>query len=195
VESLDRDRASESVRAAFSSHAEMVRALGAMGPDIIAAADVVASAFADGHQLLLCGNGGSAADAQHIAAEFTGRFLKERNPWPAIALSTNSSGLTAIGNDYGFENVFSRQVRAHGHAGDVLLAISTSGSSPNILAAIESARELGMQTVGLSGAGGDMSRVCDICLAVPSDSTPRVQEGHILVAHVLCGLVEDALTQ
>jgi D-sedoheptulose 7-phosphate isomerase len=191
---IDADAAERSVIRAIADHAETVRDVQVMAPDIIAAAEIVAASFAAGGQLLLCGNGGSAADAQHLAAEFTGRFLKERAPWPAIALHTNTSALTAIGNDYGFENVFARQVSAHGRAGDVLLAISTSGTSANVVRAAEVARERGMKVVGLTGPDASgLGDLCDICLRVPGAGTPRIQEGHILVGHLLCGLVEDAL--
>jgi D-sedoheptulose 7-phosphate isomerase len=181
--------------AAVAEHRAALDAVEALGADLGRAADAVAEAFASGGRLLLCGNGGSAADAQHIAAEFVGRYLKERAPFSAIALHANTSALTAIGNDYGFDEVFARQVRAHGRAGDVLLAISTSGKSPNVLRAIDAAREVGMTVIGLSGGdGGPMAAVCDVCLTAPAASTPRIQELHILIAHVLCGLVEDALS-
>jgi D-sedoheptulose 7-phosphate isomerase len=190
---IDAAGAADTVRSALSGHQDTVRAVAALEGAIIAAAEAIAAAFAGGHQLLLCGNGGSAADAQHIAAEFTGRYLTERTPLPALALTTNTSGLTAIGNDYGFDEVFARQVRAHGRSGDVLLAISTSGSSANVVSAMGAAREHGMKVVGLSGPGGSMAGACDVCLSVPGDSTPRIQEGHILIGHIICGLVEDAL--
>jgi len=162
---------------------------------IEAGAEVCANAIAQGGLVFLFGNGGSAADAQHIAAEFVGRYLKERTPFPALALNANSSAVTAIGNDYGFEEVFARQLRAHGRAGDVLLAISTSGDSPNVLRAAAAAREAGVVVIGLAGRdGGTLAALCDVCLTVPVDATPRIQEAHILIAHVLCGLVEDALS-
>jgi D-sedoheptulose 7-phosphate isomerase len=189
------DDAGTALASALEGHRAAIDAVEALAPRIGCAAGAIATAFTGGGQLLLCGNGGSAADAQHIAAEFVGRYLKERTPYPAIALHANSSAVTAIGNDYGFEEVFARQVRAHGRAGDVLLAISTSGGSPNVLRAIDAAHEAGMTVVGLSGHdGGTMAGLCDVCLTVPADSTPRIQEAHILIAHVLCGLVEDALS-
>jgi D-sedoheptulose 7-phosphate isomerase len=189
------EAASAALDAALAGHRETIDAVEALAPQIGCAADVTAKAFASGGQLLACGNGGSAADAQHIVAEFVGRYLKERAPYPAIALSTNTSALTAIGNDYGFDEVFARQVRAHGRAGDVLLAISTSGDSPNVLRAIHAAREAAMTVIGLTGSGGGkMAARCDVCLTVSADSTPRIQEAHILIAHVFCGLVEDALS-
>jgi len=180
---------------AVAAHRSAIDAVEACAPDLAKAADLIASTFAEGGTLLVCGNGGSAADAQHIAAEFVGRYLKERSPFSAIALNANTSALTAIGNDYGFDEVFARQVRAHGRAGDVLLAISTSGASPNVLAAVAAAREAGLSVIGLAGGdGGALAGACDVCLTVPVASTPRVQEAHILLAHVLCGLVEDALS-
>jgi D-sedoheptulose 7-phosphate isomerase len=195
MERLDTAGAERTVRRAIADHDATVRDIEALAPDMIAAAGVIAASLAAGGQLLLCGNGGSAADAQHLAAEFTGRFLKERAPWPAIALHTNASALTAIGNDYGFEQVFARQVLAHGRPGDVLLAISTSGASANVVRAAEAARERGMKVIGLTGPdAGPISAACDVCLRVPGAGTPRIQEGHILVGHILCGLVEDALT-
>jgi D-sedoheptulose 7-phosphate isomerase len=179
---------------ATAAHGTAIEAAGMNGPDLGRAADLIAGAFASGGQLLLCGNGGSAADAQHIAAEFVGRYLSERDPLPAIALSANTSAVTAIANDYGFAEVFARQVRAHGRAGDVLLAISTSGDSPNVIAAARAAKERGLSVVGLAGrSGGELAGLCDVCMLVPVRSTPRIQEAHMLLAHVLCGLVEDAL--
>jgi D-sedoheptulose 7-phosphate isomerase len=178
----------------FDAHDEMTRALREQTPAIVQAADAIARSLADGHTLLVCGNGGSAADAQHIAAEFVGRYLKDREPWSALALHTNTSALTAIANDYGFGEVFARQVLAHGEEGGVLLAISTSGNSPNVLRAVEAARERRMTVIGLAGGfGGTLVDMCDVAVTVPSSSTPTIQEGHIMVGHVLCGLVEEAL--
>jgi D-sedoheptulose 7-phosphate isomerase len=150
--------------------------------------------MAAGGALLVCGNGGSAADAQHIAAELTGRFFRDRKPLRALALHANTSSLTAIGNDYGYDEVFAREVGAHGRPGDVLLAISTSGNSRNVVRAIEAAREKEMVVIGLTGGdGGRMRRLCDLCLCVPSTSTPRIQECHILVGHTICELLEQIL--
>ena len=144
--------------------------------------------------LAIAGNGGSAADAQHIAGEFLSRFNFDRNPLPAIALTTDTSVLTAIGNDYGFESVFERQVRGLGRRGDILLAISTSGRSPNILAALKAAREAGVTTIGFTGDGQrEMNALCDYSLSVPSNSTPQIQQIHIVAAHAICGLVEQQL--
>lgn len=157
-------------------------------------AEAVTQALRGGGKLLIAGNGGSAADAQHIAGEFVSRFLFDRAALPAIALTTDTSILTAIGNDYGFEQVFERQVRGLGRRGDVFLAISTSGRSPNVLAALRAAREMGIVTVGFTGAsGGAMRELCDICLHAPSDETPQIQQIHIVAAHAVCGLVEKAM--
>ncbi len=159
------------------------------------AVELVASALAGGRKLLLFGNGGSAADAQHIAAEFVGRFERERRPLPAIALTTDTSALTAIANDYGFDEIFARQVRALGARGDVALAISTSGRSPSVLRAVEACRELGVATIGLTGGdGGTLESRVDLCLRVSASTHPaRIQETHILIGHVLCGLVDRRL--
>jgi D-sedoheptulose 7-phosphate isomerase len=147
-----------------------------------------------GGTLLVCGNGGSAADAQHIVAELTGRFFRDRRPLRALALHANTSSLTAIGNDYGYDEVFAREVGAHGRPGDVLLALSTSGNSRNVLRAIEAARDKRMSVIGLTGEiGGKMRDLCDVCLCVPSASTPRIQECHILVGHTICELLERLL--
>jgi D-sedoheptulose 7-phosphate isomerase len=161
---------------------------------IAAIVDRVAAALAAGGKMLLAGNGGSAADAQHLAGEMLSRLNYDRAPGAAIALTTDSSVLTAIGNDYGYEQLFERQVRGLGRKGDVLIAISTSGRSPNILRAIAAARELGVVTIGLTGmSGGEMPAICDLCLRAPSDSTPLIQQIHITAGHVICGLVEERL--
>jgi D-sedoheptulose 7-phosphate isomerase len=147
-----------------------------------------------GNKLLLAGNGGSAADAQHIAAELLSRFKIDRNPLPAIALTTDSSVLTAIGNDYGFEQVFARQLRGLGRRGDVFVGLSTSGRSPNVLAALRAARELDVATIGFTGShDGPMAALCDICIAAPSQETALIQQIHIMAAHAICGLVESGL--
>jgi len=159
------------------------------------AVDVVASALGAGRKLLLFGNGGSAADAQHIAAEFVGRFMVERRALPAIALTTDTSALTAIGNDYGFDEVFARQVRALGQKGDVALAISTSGRSPNVMKAVAACKEIGVRTVGLTGGdGGDLAKAVDVSLRVSASKlSARIQETHILIGHVICELVDRRL--
>jgi D-sedoheptulose 7-phosphate isomerase len=157
---------------------------------------MIRTSLAAGGQLLIAGNGGSAADAQHIAAELTGRFQRERRPLPALALHGNTSALTAIGNDYGYEEVFARELAAHARSGDVLLAISTSGTSRNILRAIEAARGCKVKVIGLTGeSGGKMRAVCDLCLCVPSKSTARVQEMHIVIGHAICELLEEDLSE
>ncbi len=145
-------------------------------------------------KVMFCGNGGSAADSQHLAAELEGRFLIDRRPLAAVALTTNASTLTAIGNDFGFDAVFERQVRAIGNAGDALVALSTSGNSPNVLRALQAAREMRLFTVGFTGqGGGQMTALCDVCLRVPSRSTPRIQEMHILAGHIVCDIIERAV--
>jgi len=157
-------------------------------------AKLMVGALQKGHKLFFMGNGGSAADAQHLAAEFVGRYLRERAPLPAVALCTNTSSLTAIANDYSFDTVLVRQLQALGTAGDVAVGLSTSGNSRNILHAMEAAKARGMITVGLSGeSGGLLKERVDYCLCIPSRETPRIQEAHILIGHLLCEIVEDEL--
>ena len=159
-------------------------------------AQVIVDGLRAGHKLLLIGNGGSAGDAQHIAAEIVGRYKKERPAYAAIALTTDTSALTAIANDYGFEQVFARQVEGLGRRGDILLALSTSGRSPNILAALRVAREHGLITIGFTGTkGAAMGAACDHLLVAPSDDTPVIQQIHLAVAHGICDEVEQALMQ
>ncbi|HEX8176153.1 MAG TPA: D-sedoheptulose 7-phosphate isomerase [Pyrinomonadaceae bacterium] len=169
----------------FAEHAEQVAR----------AAALICESFAAGGKLLLCGNGGSAADAQHIAGEFVNRFmLAERRGLPAIALSTDGGVLTCIANDTGFDKIFARQIEALGVRGDVCLAISTSGTSPNIVAAVEQARSQGVKTIGILGRdGGRVAELCDLSLVVPSRDTQRIQETHNLIGHIICELVETAL--
>lgn len=158
------------------------------------AADMLVAALRGGGKVMFCGNGGSAADSQHLAAELMGRYLKDRRPLPALALTVDSSALTAIGNDYSYGDVFARQLRGIGSKGDALVGISTSGNSENVLRALAAARELGIKTLGLTGAGGGkMRKACDLCIRVPSDRTNHIQEMHIAVGHILCGIVEEAL--
>ena len=158
------------------------------------AARLIVASMQSGGKLIVFGNGGSAADAQHLSAELVGRYRHNRKALAAIALTTDSSALTSISNDYGFDSVFSRQLEAIGKTGDVALAISTSGNSPNVVRAVTLAKELGIATVGLTGRSGGKLRGCvDICLSVPSDSTPRIQEAHSLIVHILSGIVEDAM--
>jgi D-sedoheptulose 7-phosphate isomerase len=159
-----------------------------------AAAGACIDCLKHGGKLLLAGNGGSAADAQHIAGELVSRFAFDRPGLPAIALTTDTSILTAVGNDYGFEQLFARQVQAHGNKGDVFIGYSTSGKSPNILRAFEVARGRGLTCVGLTGnRGGAMLDLCDFLLEVPSSETPKIQEGHLVLGHIICGLVESAI--
>ena len=165
------------------------------GGEILAAADAISDCFRSGGKLLLCGNGGSAADCQHMAAEFVGRLnaALERPGLPAIALTTDSSFITAFANDCGYEGVFERQVQALGRPDDVLLAISTSGNSENVVLAVGQARVMGMKSIGLLGSGGRLRGSCDIAIAVPSDSTQHIQEAHLAIEHVICELVEIEL--
>ncbi len=154
----------------------------------------IVAAYHRGRKLILFGNGGSAADAQHVAGEMVARFRRERPAWPAIALTTNTSVLTAIGNDYAYADIFSRQVEAWAAAGDVAIGISTSGNSANVVAGLKAARMRGAYTVALTGAGGGLaSQEADLCLAVPSKDTPRIQEAHITLLHIICDLVEAGL--
>jgi D-sedoheptulose 7-phosphate isomerase len=183
-----------SIESIWDEHLSVATALRSLAPTVDRTVAAVARSMATGSVLLVCGNGGSAADAQHIAAELTGRFFRDRKPLPALALHGNTSSLTAIGNDYGYDEVFAREVGAHGRRGDVLLALSTSGNSRNILRAIEAARAKQMFVIGLTGAtGGKMRDLCDVCLCVPSSSTPRIQEFHILIGHTICELLEQIL--
>ena len=155
-------------------------------------AEAVLAALRGGHRIYLCGNGGSAADSQHIAGELVGRFMKERGPLPCVALTTDTSVLTCLSNDYPFEKVFERQVNALVENGDVLIALSTSGDSPNVLRAVEAAKRRSAVTLGFSGrGGGKLKELADICLVAPADESPRIQELHITCAHVLCELVES----
>jgi len=177
----------------FEEHLEVTNAV--MQSDILEQVERVATALkaalANGKKVLFCGNGGSAADSQHLAAEFVGRFQKERQGLPAIALTVDTSILTAVSNDYGFDKVFVRQVEALGNEGDVLVGISTSGTSPNVLAAVELAKTKGMYCVGMTAANGaKLAELCDECIAVPAKVTARAQEMHILIGHILCELVD-----
>jgi len=159
------------------------------------ASNLLIKTLQSGHKVLLCGNGGSAADAQHIAAELTGRYKSERGGLAGIALTTDTSALTAIANDYGYEFIFSRQVEALANSGDLLIGISTSGNSKNISLALSKAKDLGCHTIGLSGRdGGEMNELCDINIIIPSYDTPRIQEMHILIGHTLCQAVDDAFS-
>lgn len=182
--------------------AETQRLMTVMLTDTLLLANVNAAAQAcidcmkGGGKIFLAGNGGSAADAQHIAGELVSRFAFDRPGLPAIALTTDSSILTAISNDYGYERVFARQIQAHGNKGDIFIGYSTSGKSSNILRAFEEAHSRGVVCVGLTGNhGGRMRELCDVLLEVPSGDTPKIQEGHLVLGHILCGLIEEALFQ
>lgn len=178
---------SSEVKARFiRNHADM----------LIQVVKVLVAAFKGGHKVLLFGNGGSAADAQHLAAEFVNRFLIERPPLPAIALTTDTSILTSISNDYGYADTFAKQVKALGKEGDVAVGISTSGTAANVVKAIKVAKDMGMKTVGLTGGdGGDLAKIVDFALVVDSAATPRIQETHITIGHVLCEMVDRMLFQ
>jgi D-sedoheptulose 7-phosphate isomerase len=161
---------------------------------VVTVTDEIIQAYKRGNKTLLAGNGGSAADAQHIAAEFVSRFYFDRPGLPSISLSSDPSAVTAIGNDYGYENLFARQVEAHGKPGDIFIGISTSGNSPNVLKAIEKAKKMGLKTVALTSAkGGQMAAMCDFAIQVPSEVTPKIQECHITIGHAICAGVEEAL--
>ena len=165
-----------------------------LAPQIARAAEILNAAYRKGRKALVFGNGGSASDAQHFAAELVGRFARNRPPLPALALTVNASDLTAIANDFGFEDIFSRQLEAHGQEGDVAVAISTSGNSPNVLKAVAAARKLGLATVGLTGgSGGRLAGAVDVCVCVPSADIARIQEAHNAIIHLWCGFIEDAL--
>lgn len=191
---MSQDRIAAHFRSSFAGLSKAVESA-----ELLATSHAIARAIADalraGNKLLLVGNGGSAADAQHIAAEIVGRYKQERPGWAAIALTTDTSALTAIGNDYGFEQIFARQVEGLGRRGDVLVALTTSGRSPNILVALRRAREIGIITAGFTGLKGESLRAsCDHLLVAPSDDTPVVQQVHMMALHAICDEVEQALT-
>ena len=181
------------IKQRFIEHITLVQqvAVSNILEQIAASAVIIKNSLKNGKKVLFCGNGGSAADSQHLAAEFVGRFQKERVGLPAIALTVDTSILTAVANDYGYDTVFARQVQALGNDGDVLVGFSTSGNSKNVLAAIDVAKAKGMQCIGLTAqGGGKMAEVCDICMSVPGPVTARAQEIHILIGHILCELVD-----
>jgi D-sedoheptulose 7-phosphate isomerase len=184
----------ELVKSTLEEHRLVVEKMAALEAEIASAGELCGHALVKGHRIFLCGNGGSAADAQHIAAELIGRFVNDRRALPAIALTTDTSALTAIGNDYGYDEVFSRQVEGLCREGDVLIAISTSGNSGNVLKAVDAAHRAGASVIGLSGkSGGALDAKCDVSLVVPSDVTARIQEMHIVIGHLICALVEEHL--
>ncbi len=175
----------------IDEHRTLVDMLHRLDNDVVQLGSTAASCLRNGGRLFFCGNGGSAADSQHLAAELTGRFIRDRRPLAAIALSTDTSALTCIANDYSFDEVFARQIVGLGRPGDVLIGISTSGNSRNVIRAVDEAKKLGMTTAGLLGRdGGALGLVCDQNIIVPSDVTARIQECHILIGHTLCGLIE-----
>ncbi len=182
------------IEAELNAHKQTIEAsIKTLVPSIEEASKLMVSTLKSGSKILLCGNGGSASDAQHIAAELTGRYKSERKGLAGIALNTDTSALTAIANDYGYDKVFSRQVEALANKGDLLIGISTSGNSQNIISAFKTAKELECNTLGFSGRdGGAMSSICDLNVVVPSSDTPRIQEMHILIGHILCQAVDDA---
>lgn len=181
------------VENSLNQHLEVFRKILAENLDAIeACAALIAETFAHGNKVLICGNGGSAADAQHIAAEFVGRYETERAALPAIALTTDTSALTALANDYDFERIFARQVEALARTGDLLIAVSTSGNSPNVIAAVMKARQMGCRILGMTGAKGKkLASLCDAALLVPSDRTARIQEAHITIAHIWCEIIDE----
>jgi len=184
---------SKAIRASIAVKESLVASLEIV-TTIAKVSEMLVDALEQGNKLLLCGNGGSAADAQHIAAEFVGRVAFNRPALPALALSVNTSCVTALGNDYGFDLVFSRQIEALARPGDVCIGISTSGNSPNVLCAMDAARKMKLHTVGLTGAaGGKLKNAAEHCICVPSNETPRIQECHILIGHVISELVEQTI--
>lgn len=184
------DRSAD-VIAQLRAATQRLQSLEAQAPVISAAADLLVRCFRSGGKVIFCGNGGSAADSQHLAAEFMGRYLRDRAPLPSLALTVDTSALTAIGNDYGYEQVFSRQLRGIGRRGDVLVGISTSGNSGNVLHAFQVAREIGVATLAMTGeGGGKLAELGDLAIRVPSRQTNEIQEMHIVVGHMLCGYVE-----
>lgn len=183
----------DDIRQIFSESIEVKQKLMASPLLIQQIADRLFDVLQNGQKIMVCGNGGSAADAQHMAAELVGRFAMERRAFPVIALTTNTSTLTAWSNDYDYETVFSRQVEALAQTGDALIGISTSGNSPNVLRAVQAAKSRNTYTIGLTGTGGQLANLADLCLCVPSHSTPRIQEAHITVIHILCWLIERKL--
>jgi len=179
------------------SHLETInKVIETMEDKLEEAATLVLKILKAGNKILLCGNGGSSADAQHIAAELTGRYKSDRPGLPAIAITTDTSALTSISNDYGYDRVFDRQIEALANKGDLIIGISTSGNSQNIINALKVGRELGCNTLGLTGkGGGEMNQLCDINVIVPSNDTPRIQEMHILFGHIICQVVDDGFNQ
>lgn len=183
------------IRNELLDHLDVINAtINSLEQDIQYASELCIDTLKNNNKILLCGNGGSAADAQHIAAELTGRYKADRQGLAGIALTTDTSALTAIGNDYGYERIFDRQVEALARKGDLLIGLSTSGNSENILRAFKAAKLVDCMTIGLSGkGGGKMTKYCDINIIIPSDNTPRIQEVHILIGHILCQLIDNSI--
>ncbi len=178
----------------LAEHLQLMQVLTALDPQVLSAGKRLSGVLTSGGKLMFCGNGGSAADCQHLASELTGRFIKDRRPLAGLALTTDSSALTCIGNDYSFDDVFTRQVQGLGRAGDGLIAISTSGNSANVLRAVEAAKAMGIYTLGLLGRdGGKLGALCDDSIIVPHAVTARIQEAHLLIGHTLCGLIESEM--
>ena len=175
----------------LDEHLQLMQVLGTLDAQVLAAGRRLAQVLGAGGKIMFCGNGGSAADCQHLASELTGRFIKDRRPLAGLALTTDSSALTCIGNDYSFDDVFARQVQGLGRTGDALIGISTSGNSANVLRAVEAAQAMGIYTLGLLGRdGGKLGALCDDSIVVPHGVTARIQEAHLLIGHTLCGLIE-----
>ncbi|CAN5601956.1 MAG: D-glycero-beta-D-manno-heptose 1-phosphate adenylyltransferase [Pyrinomonadaceae bacterium] len=191
------DNSSDVITASLSQHIDVFQTIAEFNSSVInECAELIIETFKNGSKLLLCGNGGSAADAQHIAAEFVGRYETERKALPAIALTTDTSALTALSNDYSFERIFARQVEALAREGDCMIAISTSGNSPNVIAAVMTARARGCRVIGMTGAKGKkLASLCDACIIVPSERTARIQEAHITIAHIWCEMVDAAISE
>jgi D-sedoheptulose 7-phosphate isomerase len=194
---MNREEAIQLINSSLLEGAELRKVVARdCGRAIFEAVDLITRCLSSGGKLLFFGNGGSAADAQHLAAEFVGRFVRERSGLPAIALTTDSSILTAVGNDYGFDQIFARQIQALGRPGDVIIAISTSGNSPNVLEGVKAARRDDLKIIGLSGKdGGVLAKQADVTITIASTSTARIQECHIAIGHIFCELVERELTE
>ena len=187
-------RFGETIIAQLRTAQDNFRALERQAELVARAAEMMIAALKAGNKVMFCGNGGSAADSQHLAAELMGRYMRDRRPLPALSLTVDTSALTAIGNDYGYDEVFARQLRGIGAKGDVLVGISTSGNSANVVKAIAAAREMGIRTIALTGeTGGKLASATDLCIAVPASKTNEIQEMHIAIGHIVCGLVEDAV--
>jgi len=186
----------EIIQYELNEHIKTAQQINSVTEIIVKAAKMCIQSIQTGHKILIFGNGGSAADAQHIAAELVGRYKTDRMGLPAIALTTDTSALTAIGNDFGYQHIFTRQIEALSSPGDVVIGISTSGNSDNVYSALKLANDLGCRTIGLSGRdGGKMNMACEINIVVPAEDTPRIQEMHIFIGHTLCHLIEQSLTE